>query len=165
MAGWLNIDIIPGERVDALCDVRHLPFRDRCFELVLARDLLHHVDHPEKAIAELGRVSRQRLEIWESNRYNPYMLIFMVGSGFTHSHFSQVRFRRLFSDYDAVFERGNNFDHPHSRRFFPPLLGLLKAVSLIIPSYNVAILDGRVDAQSPRQAGPNPGIAQTTSSQ
>ncbi len=35
-----------------------LPFQDRSFDLVLALEILEHLEYPEKAIGELNRVSR-----------------------------------------------------------------------------------------------------------
>ncbi len=38
-------------------DASRLPFADRCFDLVLAIEVLEHLDDPEGALAEIARVS------------------------------------------------------------------------------------------------------------
>ena len=54
-------------------DARALPFRDRAFDVVLCRDLLHHLDEREPALEELRRVTRPDATIWivEPNGRNP----------------------------------------------------------------------------------------------
>ncbi len=138
--GWFNIDValVPG--IDVLCDVCHLPFKDRSFQVVFARDLLHHTLDPTRAVDELARVAADRLEIWESSRYNPYMLIFMIVTGFQHRHFSGGEFRRLFRGRRARFERCNNYDHFYSKPPYGMAVELLKRVSRILPAYTVAIV-------------------------
>jgi len=45
-----------------LCDVQHLPFRDRVFRIVFAFNVLEHVDKQVEAESELKRVSDD--EVW-----------------------------------------------------------------------------------------------------
>ncbi len=52
-AHWGERDFQP-----LFADVAHLPFPDGCFDLVLAIEVLEHVDFPESALAELHRVAR-----------------------------------------------------------------------------------------------------------
>jgi len=40
------------------CDVQRLPFADASFDLVFMFDVLEHVSHPEKTLAEINRVLR-----------------------------------------------------------------------------------------------------------
>lgn len=46
-------------------DVENLPFPDRAFDYVFVHDGLHHLDDPERAIAEMARVSRRGVVITE----------------------------------------------------------------------------------------------------
>ena len=45
------------------CDSFSLPFREDCFEVVLAIHILEHLDNPIKAIQEMKRVSAKRVVI------------------------------------------------------------------------------------------------------
>jgi SAM-dependent methyltransferase len=54
-------------------DALTLPFRDGSFDVILCRDLLHHLAAPERAVAELRRVCRVGGNVWvvEPNGRNP----------------------------------------------------------------------------------------------
>jgi ubiquinone/menaquinone biosynthesis C-methylase UbiE len=45
-------------------DALALPFRDGAFDAILCRDVLHHLEDPEPAIAELRRVCRPEGTVW-----------------------------------------------------------------------------------------------------
>lgn len=53
-----------------------LPFTDNAFDIVFCSNLLHHLQDPAKAIAEMKRVSRQYVILSEPNRNNPLMFLF-----------------------------------------------------------------------------------------
>jgi SAM-dependent methyltransferase len=53
-----------------------LPFAEGAFEVVFAANLLHHVDQPQRVLAELCRCSSRQLMLVEPNRWNPLMLGF-----------------------------------------------------------------------------------------
>jgi len=44
-------------------DVLHLPYPDKSFETVLLFEVLEHLENPEKALAEAGRVARKNVII------------------------------------------------------------------------------------------------------
>lgn len=44
-------------------DIHHLPFPDRSFDLVLAIEVLEHVQYPEVALAEMERVTRDSVVV------------------------------------------------------------------------------------------------------
>jgi ubiquinone/menaquinone biosynthesis C-methylase UbiE len=65
---------VPGARF--VCgNALALPFRDRAFDAVLCRDVLHHLDVREPALRELRRVCKPGGNIWilEPNGDNPLM--------------------------------------------------------------------------------------------
>lgn len=53
--------------------VYDLPFEDRSFDHVLVRDVIHHLERPERLVEEAARVLEHggRLDVLEPCRYNP----------------------------------------------------------------------------------------------
>ncbi|MGD2252685.1 MAG: methyltransferase domain-containing protein [Anaerolineales bacterium] len=56
-------------------DALQLPFADESFDLVYSWELLHHVDEPHLALAEMARVSRRYVMAAEPNRDHPLLFI------------------------------------------------------------------------------------------
>jgi ubiquinone/menaquinone biosynthesis C-methylase UbiE len=82
-------------------DAQQLPFPDAEFDVVHSKDSLHHMDSPERALAEYRRVLRPggAALIVEANRYNPLFYPHMT-LALGHQHFTRRRFRALVT---AVF--------------------------------------------------------------
>ncbi len=57
-----------------LADGTDLPFADDSFDLVTAITVLEFVEHPDRLIAEMLRISRDRVFLGVLNRYSPYYL-------------------------------------------------------------------------------------------
>lgn len=53
---WLAADILPAPWNDLAADGMRLPFGDASFDAVVALDLVHHVEAPERFFAEVARV-------------------------------------------------------------------------------------------------------------
>lgn len=53
------------------CSATRLPFRDASFDVATCWELLHHLDEPEAAVAEMLRVARLRVILFEPNRIHP----------------------------------------------------------------------------------------------
>ena len=62
-----------------------LPFADKTFEIALMRGVLHHMDHPKRAIAEALRVARV-LWVIEPNGYNPGLKLLEKFSAYHVAH-------------------------------------------------------------------------------
>jgi ubiquinone/menaquinone biosynthesis C-methylase UbiE len=73
-----------------------LPFADSSFDLVHSKDSLHHMDAPERALAEYRRVLKPggSVLIVEANRFNPVFYPHMT-LALGHEHFTRRRFRGL----------------------------------------------------------------------
>jgi ubiquinone/menaquinone biosynthesis C-methylase UbiE len=73
-----------------------LPFGNSEFDLVHSKDSLHHMENPERALAEYRRVLRPggAALIVEGNRYNPVFYVHMTRM-LGHEHFAQTHFREL----------------------------------------------------------------------
>jgi ubiquinone/menaquinone biosynthesis C-methylase UbiE len=85
----------------AVADAEQLPFADATFDLVHSKDSLHHMELPERALAEYRRVLKPHgfALIVEANRFNPIFYPHMT-LALGHEHFTRRRFRALVS---AVF--------------------------------------------------------------
>jgi ubiquinone/menaquinone biosynthesis C-methylase UbiE len=97
------VDIEPSEEwksvpgvTFAVADGESLPFEDGEFDLIHSKDSLHHMDHPEAAVAEYHRVLKPggTALIVEANRYNPVFFVHMTKM-LGHQHFTRSRFHRL----------------------------------------------------------------------
>lgn len=63
-------------KVQALAET--LPFPDGSFDLVLCANLLHHLESPGAAVAEMARVSSGSVAIFEPNARNPLVFAFSI---------------------------------------------------------------------------------------
>jgi len=59
-------------------DANNLKFDDNSFDIVFCHALLHHVDHIQKVIKGMKRVSKKYVVILEPNRNNPLMFMFSL---------------------------------------------------------------------------------------
>jgi len=55
---YVGVDVVPGEQVDVVASVEHLPLEDASFDVVICIQVLEHVDDPVRALRELHRVTR-----------------------------------------------------------------------------------------------------------
>jgi ubiquinone/menaquinone biosynthesis C-methylase UbiE len=46
-----------------VCDVKHLPFRSNCFDLVFSSHVIEHIPNPALMLSEMDRVSRNRVKV------------------------------------------------------------------------------------------------------
>jgi SAM-dependent methyltransferase len=79
-----------------VADAERLPFEDASFDIVHSKDSLHHMQSPERALAEYRRVLKPggTALIFEANRYNPFFYSHMT-LALGHQHFTRRRFRSL----------------------------------------------------------------------
>jgi SAM-dependent methyltransferase len=55
----INVDVFPYPNVHVVADVRRLPFHDESLGAVYSLAVLEHVDHADRAVAEMYRVLRK----------------------------------------------------------------------------------------------------------
>jgi ubiquinone/menaquinone biosynthesis C-methylase UbiE len=87
-----------------VANAEQLPFEDATFDLVHSKDSLHHMERPERAVAQYCRVLKPDAValIVESNRYNPIFFVHMTKM-LGHEHFPRQRFHGLVrSAFDNV---------------------------------------------------------------
>lgn len=101
----IGIDIIPHSNWQILkednlkfeiADACALPFADNSFDVVFEKDMLHHVNNPQKALSEIYRVTKKggQVIIIEANRYNPISYSHMVLIQ-SHQHLRKKYFKYL----------------------------------------------------------------------
>jgi ubiquinone/menaquinone biosynthesis C-methylase UbiE len=80
----------------SVANAEQLPFDDASFDVVHSKDALHHMESPERALAEYRRVLKPdgSALIIEANRYNPLFYPHMT-LALGHQHFTRRRFRKL----------------------------------------------------------------------
>lgn len=79
-----------------LAEASCLPFKEKSFDVVVAANLLHHLEKPELAVAEMFRVARHFVVIFESNRFNPVGYLFwVVLNRHKHNHLSKKQLQLL----------------------------------------------------------------------
>jgi ubiquinone/menaquinone biosynthesis C-methylase UbiE len=86
-----------------VADAEQLLFGDASFDVVHSNDSLHHMESPERALAEYRRVLKPggAALIVEANRYKPAFYPHMT-LALGHEHFTRRRFRALVTE---VFPR------------------------------------------------------------
>jgi ubiquinone/menaquinone biosynthesis C-methylase UbiE len=142
-----------GEWTDApglsfqVADGEALLFDDASFDLVHSKDSLHHMQRPERALAEYSRVLRAggTALVVEANRYNPSLYLQMTVVR-RHDHFKRDRFERLVRTAFADVRFGAFEAHyvPGATRLLrlqQSVEETLERISLLQPilSYNFAV--------------------------
>jgi SAM-dependent methyltransferase len=96
-------------------DAERLPCRDRSFDIVAVHDGLHHLEHPERAIAEMARVAREAVLIMDPAEAALTRLAVRAGvAEDVEKAGNQVR--RLNPERVATVLRGSGFGEIHYRR-------------------------------------------------
>lgn len=107
--------------------VYELPFDDGGFDHVLIRDLIHHLDDPDRCIRECARVLEPggRIDVLEPCRYNPLVFVHALTHRAEHGelrsteaflrHILEPRFRIVQTQHLQAF--------PLHRLLFHPKLG------------------------------------------
>ena len=73
-AHWVSVDLYDDSPlIDFHYDIHELEFAPESFDIIVCRAILEHVEDPQRAIAELGRVLAKGGEIWVEVPFNqPY---------------------------------------------------------------------------------------------
>jgi ubiquinone/menaquinone biosynthesis C-methylase UbiE len=149
----IDVEASPAwERGDGLAfqvaDAEQLPFADASFDVVHSKDSLHHMQTPERALAEYVRVLRPggTALIVEANRYNPLFYPHMT-LALGHEHFTRKRFRELVETAfpSARFGRFEAHYSPLLNRMLPVQHAIEEGLEHIRPfrpllAYNFAVV-------------------------
>jgi ubiquinone/menaquinone biosynthesis C-methylase UbiE len=98
---WKNLSL-PG-LVFKKADSEKLKFKNKSFDTVIEKDMLHHASNPEDALKEMVRVAKRRVIVIEANRYNPLFYINLTLLN-NHQHFTQKRFSGIMASAGVPYE-------------------------------------------------------------
>lgn len=82
----LNVDLLPYDNVDVICNIENIPFKDNSVDYIINIAVLEHVPNPQKVIAEIHRILKPGGKIY---CFIPFMQPF---------HASPYDFQRLTSE-------------------------------------------------------------------
>lgn len=96
-----------------------LPFPDNSFDAVCEFGMLHHVERPERVIAEMLRVARKAIFISDSNRYGQgnavvklsKLILHKIGLWNVTEHLRTRGKGYHFSEHDGLFYSFSIYDH------------------------------------------------------
>ena len=71
-----------------------LPYKEKSFDVVMLKDVLHHLDNPEETLAKIAKLAKKQVIVIEANRYNPISYIRMVKIA-KHEHFSRKKLKNI----------------------------------------------------------------------
>ncbi len=144
---------LPGCRfVRASADA--LPFADASFDHVLVRDLVHHLESPERAIDEAARVLAPggRMDVLEPCRYSPLIALHAVSQPAERGELRSTRrfLERTLSRRLRLVSVTRYQPFPIHRLVFHPRFGRPRAAT--IPAVRAAV--GAVEAIAARVVPP-----------
>jgi SAM-dependent methyltransferase len=138
----VGVDLVPEllERARALApanvtfvegDATSLPFEDGSFDLACSRRTLHHIARPERAVAELVRVTRPGGKVFVEDQIAPVdPLVALELDRFEHardpSHtrtLPDIDLRQLFEANELVLQRESTHTHRRELGYYLDLAG------------------------------------------
>lgn len=94
----IETDVSMSERVHAICDAHQLPFKNACFDAVIAQAVLEHVTDPQRVVEELHRVVKPKGYIYAET---PFMQP-VHGKAYDFTRFTFLGHRRLFRAFEEI---------------------------------------------------------------
>ena len=94
----LNVDLLPYENVDIICDIENLPFKDNSVDYIINIAVLEHVPNPQKVISEIYRVMKPGGKIY---CFIPFMQPFHA-SPYDFQRFTYEGMKYQFKDFEIL---------------------------------------------------------------
>ena len=85
-----------------VCDCNMLPFKDNSFDVVSCWEVLHHNLDIQKVIAEMKRISKKYVYVFEPNMCNPLQFFFALVS---KEHYWVIKHRYTLKNLQNQFEK------------------------------------------------------------
>ncbi|MCT2407864.1 class I SAM-dependent methyltransferase [Chryseobacterium antibioticum] len=94
----LNVDLLPYQNVDIICDIENIPFKDNSVDYIINIAVLEHVPNPQKVIAEIHRVLKPGGKIYS---FIPFMQPFHA-SPYDFQRFTFEGMKHQFRAFDIL---------------------------------------------------------------
>jgi SAM-dependent methyltransferase len=107
----VSVDPAPGMRPTVVAPAEHLPFADGSFDVVACRIAAHHFDDVRAAVAEMARVSRDRVVVQDNVFLGERVEEAEKLRDPTHVRcYSEDEWRELFAEAGLVVEAERRFE-------------------------------------------------------
>ncbi len=97
-ADLLNVDLLPYQNVDVICDIENIPFKDNSVDYIINIAVLEHVPNPQKVIAEIHRILKPGGKIYS---FIPFMQPFHA-SPYDFQRFTYEGMKKQFKDFEIL---------------------------------------------------------------
>ena len=95
---YISIDIDPNSGADIIADAHELPFKDDCFDIIIANNVIEHFYDPTKAVSEMKRVLKKNGQLY-------FTIPFMHPvheAPHDYSRLTRYGLEKLFNDFKSV---------------------------------------------------------------
>lgn len=94
----LNVDLLPYQNVDIICDIENIPFKDNSVDYIINIAVLEHVPNPQKVISEIHRILKPGGKIYS---FIPFMQPFHA-SPYDFQRFTFEGMKHQFREFDIL---------------------------------------------------------------
>ncbi len=94
----LNVDLLPYQNVDIICDIENIPFKDNSVDFIINIAVLEHVPNPQKVITEINRILKPGGKIY---CFIPFMQPFHA-SPYDFQRFTYEGMKHQFRDFKII---------------------------------------------------------------
>lgn len=94
----LNVDLLPYQNVDIICDIENIPFKDNSVDYIINIAVLEHVPNPQKVIAEIHRILKPGGKIY---CFIPFMQPFHA-SPYDFQRFTTEGMKHQFREFEIM---------------------------------------------------------------
>jgi SAM-dependent methyltransferase len=94
----INVDLLPYENVDVICDIENMPFKDNSVDYIINIAVLEHVPNPQKVISEIYRILKPGGKIY---CFIPFMQPFHA-SPYDFQRFTLEGMKHQFRDFNIL---------------------------------------------------------------
>lgn len=94
----LNVDLLPYQNVDIICDIEKIPFKDNSVDYIINIAVLEHVPNPQKVIAEIHRILKPGGKIY---CFIPFMQPFHA-SPYDFQRFTYEGMKHQFREFEIM---------------------------------------------------------------
>lgn len=94
----LNVDLLPYQNVDIICDIENIPFKDNSVDYIINIAVLEHVPNPQRVISEIYRILKPGGKIY---CFIPFMQPFHA-SPYDFQRFTYEGMKHQFKDFKIL---------------------------------------------------------------